>query len=172
MIDKLRSAASSTLGAIVIAVFTLLVLDVLWGVASRYLLGSQARWSEELARLLMVWLAMLGAALAYLQQKHLGVDVLMRQLHPDAQRVAQVFVHFWVLIFASVVLCYGGGQLVSQRFAAGQSLPALGISKAWFYLAIPISGLLIVLFSIESMIDAARGRFVIRPDDAPGEATV
>lgn len=172
MLDKLRSTASAALGVIAIVVFTLLVLDVLWGVVSRYLLGSQARWSEELARLLMVWLALLGAALAYLQQKHLGVDILMRQMHPDAQRVAQVFVHFVVLLFAAVVLCYGGGQLVSQRWASGQALPALGISKAWFYLAIPISGLLIGLFSIESMIDAARGRFVIRPDDAPGEATV
>ena len=172
MLEKTRSFAASALGAIAVAVFTLLVLDVLWGVASRYLLGSQARWSEELARLLMVWLAMLGAALAYLEQKHLGVDVLMRQLHPDAQRVAQVFVHGIVLVFAAAVLCYGGGQLVTQRFESGQLLPALGISKAWFYLAIPISGALICLFSIESMIDAARGRFVIRPDDAPGESTV
>lgn len=160
------------MGVIAISVFTLLVLDVLWGVASRYLLGSQARWSEELARLLMVWLAMLGAALAYLQQKHLGVDVLIRQLHPDAQRVAQVFVHGVVLLFAATLLCYGGGQLVTQRFASGQLLPALGISKAWFYLAIPISGLLICLFSVEAMIDAARGRFVIAPEDAPGESTV
>jgi TRAP-type C4-dicarboxylate transport system permease small subunit len=172
MLDKLRSGASSTLSLIAIVVFTLLVLDVLWGVASRYLLGLQARWSEELARLLMVWLALLGTVLAYLQQKHLGVDILMRQLHPDAQRVAQVFVHFVVLLFAGVVLCYGGGQLVQQRWTSGQALPALGISKAWFYLAIPICGLLISLFSIESMIDAARGRFVIHPEDEPGEATV
>ena len=46
---------------LLVAVFLILVIDVLWGVASRYLLGSQASWSEELARLLMVWLALLGA---------------------------------------------------------------------------------------------------------------
>lgn len=167
MIASLRSVASKVLGVLAVTVFTILVLDVLWGVASRYLLGNQARWSEELARLLMVWLAMLGAALAYLQQKHLGVDVLMRLLHPDAQRVAQVFAHFIVFMFSAAVLAYGGFDLVSQRWAAGQFLPALGINKGWFYLAIPISGVLLSIFSIEMMIESAKGRWIVRPEDIP-----
>ena len=141
---------------LIVTVFAVLVLNVLWGVISRYVLGDQARWSEELARLLMVWLALLGAVLALVQKEHLGVDVLVRKLHVDAQPMAQICVQMVVLLFAVLVLSYGGFQLTLQRWEAGQTLPALGISKAWFYLAIPISGLLMALVSLEEMVAVGR----------------
>lgn len=81
----------------------------------------------------------------------------MRALHPAAQRVAGVAAHLVVLVFSAAVLGWGGWELVSQRWAAGQLLPALGISKAWFYLAIPVSGALMSLFSLELVWLAARG---------------
>lgn len=143
---------------LIVTVFALLVVNVLWGVVSRYVLGDQARWSEELARLLMVWLAFLGAVLALVQKEHLGVDILVQKLHPDAQRIAVLCVQLVVLLFALVVLSYGGLQLTAQRWQAGQTLPALGISKAWFYLAIPISGVLMTLASLEGIFAAARGK--------------
>ena len=64
MLRAINQSVSRFLNLVLIAIFVILVLDVLWGVGSRYVLGNQARWSEELARLLMVWLALLGAALA------------------------------------------------------------------------------------------------------------
>lgn len=139
------------LKGILVVVFAILVLDVLWGVASRYLLGSQAAWSEELARLLMVWLALLGAALVCREERHLGLDVIVRSWPESVQRVDRIVVFLAVFIFATVIMLIGGWQLVSHRFESGQLLPALGIAKAWFYLALPVSGGLISLFSIESM---------------------
>ena len=59
--------------------------------------------------------------------------------------------HTCVGAFGLLIMTWGGGQLVAQRLAAGQVLPALGISKAWFYLSLPVSGILIVLFSLELM---------------------
>ena len=146
-----RAIILRALEALIVAVFALLVLNVLWGVFSRYILGDQARWSEELARLLMVWLAFLGAVLALLQKEHLGLDVLVLKLHPDAQRFALIAVQLVVLLFALLVLSYGGAQLTFQRWEAGQTLPALGVSKAWFYLAIPMSGILMSLVTLETL---------------------
>ncbi len=136
----------------------MLVVNDLWGVFARYLLGDKTRWSEKVARLLLVWLAMLGAALAVLDQCHLGVDVLTARFHSDAQRTVALFSQFVVLLFAALVLTYGGGQLLLQRWNSGQILPALGVSKAWFYLAIPFSGALISLFTLGTLIDTFRGR--------------
>jgi TRAP-type C4-dicarboxylate transport system permease small subunit len=158
--SSLRRHARRLLAVVTVSVFTILVLNVLWGVFARYLLGDQPRWSEEVARLLLVWLAMLGAALAVLDQCHLGVDVLTARFHPDAQRTAALFSQFVVLLFSALVLTYGGGQLLLQRWDSGQILPALGISKAWFYLAIPFSGALISLFSLGALIDTLRCRTV------------
>ena len=49
-------------------------------------------------------------------------------------------------------MAWGGGELVLSRFESGQMLPALDISRAWFYLALPVSGLLICMFSVESFL--------------------
>lgn len=153
-LSGLNRGLSHLLQGLLIAVFTVLVLVVVWGVVSRYLLGDQASWSEELARLLMVWLALLGAALVCREERHLGLDVVVRAWPEDVQRVARIFAHLCILSFAAAIMAWGGWQLVSQRFAFGQMLPALGISKGWFYLALPVSGALTSVFSIELMLAA------------------
>ena len=156
-LQKLNRGLATFLKWLLVAVFFILVIDVLWGVASRYLLGNQASWSEELARLLMVWLALLGAALACREDRHLGLDAIVRQWPDEVQGHGRLFVHVAVMTFALIVMAGGGWQLVDQRFAMGQTLPALGVAKAWFYLALPVSGLLITLFSLEAFVAALLG---------------
>lgn len=151
MLKRINDWTVWLLKILLVALFTLLALDVLWGVASRHLLGGQASWSEEVARLLMVWLALLGAALVARENKHLGMDTLARSLSPDAARLATILTQVVILSFAAWVMAWGGFELVSERFTRGQLLPSLGISKAWFYLALPISGVLITLYSVETL---------------------
>ena len=151
LLQKLNDALSAALKLLLVAVFLLLVLDVIWGVGSRYLFGTQASWSEELARLLMVWLALLGAALAAREDRHLGLDVIVRTWPEDIQRLGRLLVAVLIIIFAGGIMTWGGVQLVEQRFASGQTLPALGIARGWFYLALPVSGSLITLFMLESL---------------------
>lgn len=156
-LKSLNAGLCALLQGLLVAVFLVLVVDVLWGVVSRFVLGTQASWSEELARLLMVWLALLGAALVCREEGHLGLDAVVRQWPEDVQRIARLCVTVAVLAFASIIMAWGGWQLVSQRFAAGQTLPALGVARAWFYLALPVSGLLISLFSIETLLVGLSG---------------
>ena len=153
---QLNERLAAVLRWVLIGVFVVLVAVVTWGVASRYLLGDQASWTEELARLLMVWLALLGAALVCREDRHLGMDVVVRSWTEDAQRIARLFVTLLVLGFAAFVMAWGGWQLVSQRFASGQTLPALGVSRGWFYLALPFSGVLTVLFMLETLLTRLR----------------
>lgn len=148
---KLNDALSGALKLLLVTVFLILVIDVVWGVGSRYLFGAQASWSEELARLLMVWLALLGAALAAREDRHLGLDVIVRTWPDDVQRLGRLFVAVMIILFAGGIMAWGGAQLVEQRFASGQTLPALGIARGWFYLALPVSGALITLFMLESL---------------------
>lgn len=147
---RLNRFLVALLQVLLVVVFAVLVVDVIWAVLSRYLWGSQASWSEELARLMMVWLAFLGAALACREERHLGLDVIVRFWPQEVQRLGQLVVHGMIFFFAAGVMTWGGLELVKQRFASGQTLPALGIAKAWFYLALPISGALITLFTVEA----------------------
>lgn len=147
----LNRLVAQFLQRLLVGLFSLLVVVVLWGVATRYILGDQASWSEELARLLMVWLALLGTALVSREEKHLGLDVVVRSWPAPVQRLAQIFGYVAILVFAALIMAWGGWQIVEQRFASGQTLPALEVSRAWFYLALPVSGVLATAFTAESL---------------------
>jgi TRAP-type C4-dicarboxylate transport system permease small subunit len=58
-----------------------------------------------------------------------------------------------ISVFAAVVLIYGGYRLVSLTLTTSQPSPALHIEMGYVYLALPISGFFIVIFSIEMMVE-------------------
>lgn len=151
-----------------ISVFFILIVDVVLGVLSRYLFastipwvnklatftfGNPLRWTEELATFMLVWLVFCGAAIAYYDKAHLGINLLMEKFDPTARKVTRVISLLIVLIFTCAVMIWGGAQLVIERFDAGQMMATLGIHKAWQYLAIPFNGFFIAWFNICMIIE-------------------
>jgi TRAP-type C4-dicarboxylate transport system permease small subunit len=144
-LDPLRRA----LGAQNAAVLAVLILVVLWGVASRYLLGAQARWSEESARMLLVWLSVMGAAQAFGSASHLGMDVLVAKFHPRVAASVARFNLLLVVVFGLGLLAYGGGRFCLSTFQLGQHLVTLPLAKGWVYTCLPLAGLCITAFAVE-----------------------
>ncbi len=155
---------------VLVAGFGGLTLDVLWGVFSRYVLGEQSPWTEELAIYLLVWVSLLGAALTYSEKGHLGVDYFVGKMDPDAQRVAAIVVEVTVLIFACFALVYGGWVLVSQTLATGQVSPGLGIRMGYVYFAVPLCGAFFALFAAEHLWQLLRGQTVAESRDDVADA--
>ncbi len=69
----IKARLTRMLEILLIIAVALLVLDVVWGVFSRYIMGEQTKWTEELARFLLVWVSLLGGAVAVGTQGALGV---------------------------------------------------------------------------------------------------
>lgn len=136
------------LGRLLVLLMVLMTLDVLWGVFTRYVMGSQASWSEELARYLMIWVALLGAAFASGQGAHLAIDLLKPRLGQKQQRRVNFLISILVCAFAFTVLVIGGGRLMYVTHKLGQMSPALEIPKSYVYVVIPIAGILIILYQV------------------------
>lgn len=124
-----------------------LVITILWQVASRFLLNDPSSYTEEIARFLLIWIGMLGGCYAYRSKSHLGLDLLTTKLSPAAQRMASIAVTLVVILFAVVVLGYGGGRLVWLTLELHQTSASLGIPMGYVYSVLPISGVLLVLYS-------------------------
>jgi TRAP-type C4-dicarboxylate transport system permease small subunit len=155
MLALLRSARQilvKTLEWLVIGLLAVLVLDVLWQVFSRYVLRRPSSWTDELATLLIIWVALLGASVAFLQQGHLGVDYLVAKLPPRLRLPSEIIVHVVVGFFAATILIYGGSKLVALTLLTQQVSPALGVKMGHVYLALPVSGSFILLFSLEGAV--------------------
>ncbi len=137
---------------------TAMVASVVWQVLSRYLFVVPAAWTEELARFLLIWIGMLGAAYAYRQGSHLGVDLLANKLEESGRQRLHRIVHFVCLLFAASVLVMGGGSLVSMTWELKQYSAAMGLPIAYVYAVIPASGALICLFAAEAMVNGPTER--------------
>ncbi len=152
-IIKLKTWLEKGLELTVILVTGILVIDVVWGVFTRYVLGHQSPWTEELARLLLIWVSLLGASIGFIRKSHLGVDYFVNKLNERWRDIGQIIVYLLVAIFAYFVLIYGGSRLVSSALRNSQPTPALNLQMGYVYLAVPISGFFIVIFSIENIIE-------------------
>ena len=150
---KFKNAMTRALEVVLIVAVALLVLDVVWGVFTRYLMGEQAKWTEELARFLLVWVSLLGGAVAFGTKGHLGVDFFVGKFHPETRKLMAVVVHLIVLFFAGAVFLYGGGRVVADALAMEQMTPALGWKMGHVYLALPLAGIFIILYTVENLIE-------------------
>lgn len=135
--------------SLLVIIFAALVLDVVWQVASRYLIGQSSSFTEEFARFALIWLAILGAAYINGQPEgHLSMDFLVDKLSPQKQKARRRNIQFFMILFAVVVMIIGGGNLVYITLKLGQTSPALHVPLGYVYAIVPVSGLLIVYFCI------------------------
>lgn len=151
MLKKSRKALCRLLEIALILAVLVLVLDVLWGVFTRYAMGEQAKWSEELARFLLIWISLLGGAVAFGEKAHLGVDYFVGLMDPRVQKFLAVFAQMVILFFAATIFIYGGYRVVIDNL--GQTTAALQWKMGHIYLALPIAGVFIVFFTIEQMLE-------------------
>lgn len=60
--DKIYTTLNKVIEALLAVIFGLLVIDVVWQVVSRYVVGQSSSFTEEFARFSLIWLTVLGAA--------------------------------------------------------------------------------------------------------------
>lgn len=131
----------------------MMVILIFMQVVFRYLFNNPFSWTEELSRHLMIWAAFLGSALAYRRNAHLGVDLVIDVMSASAQKVVLIAVHCGIAAFALFLLVMGA-RVASRTM--GQFSSALSIPMGFIYLAIPVGGALLLLFSFEKLYFLAR----------------
>lgn len=127
-----------------------LVVNVLWQVASRYLLKSPSSFTDELARFLMIWIGLLGAAYMTAEKEHISLDTFLKKRSHDAQEKLKFFISLAIVIFSITVMIIGGSWLVYSRHLLDVRSTALNLPMSWVYAILPISGLLIIYFEFTS----------------------
>lgn len=158
---KLLTAVNSRLSrwAMYIAVACLfgLVAIVFWSVLRRYLFNDAPSYAEQVALLLVIHVAMFGAAAGVRDEGHIGMESLVGLLPAKVQFVVGNIVG-WITVVFAVTLFWGSLQMVMSVYPNG--IPTLGISEAFRYLPSVIAGVLIFLFSIEHLIAMFTGKEV------------
>jgi len=149
----LKRVLDRSLETLVVIVMAVLVLDVLWQVFARLVLKNPSTVTEEVATFMLVWVALLGAAVAMGRGAHLGIDYFVGKLPAKAKLATEVLVFFCVAAFSLLVMVVGGADLVASNFELGQVSPALHLNMGYVYLAVPLSGLFLTLYAIIGLVE-------------------
>ncbi len=132
-------------------ILCVMVLDVTWQVFSRYVLNDPSSFTDEVARFLMIWLALLGGAYLFGTRGHLAVTMLVDRFSPQKKMAVHLFSYLLIVLFAGFTLIYGGYNLVLRTIK--QVSPAVQIPMGYVYFILPICGMLIILYVVLNLLD-------------------
>jgi TRAP-type C4-dicarboxylate transport system permease small subunit len=118
-------------------------------VIARYALHNSLSWSEEVSRYIFVWISFLGLVAAYKAGSHVALDILIKSLKGIARKTLEIVNNTLILILSSAILISG-----MKLFQVGmrQKSPALKLPMHWVYIIVPVSGLLLLYFSLRTFI--------------------
>ena len=139
MLDRNLGWLVETCAGILVGVETLILLA---GVTARFVFRAPLTWSDELASLLFLWLAMLGAVVAYRRVEHMRMGALVdrrARLRPLADLLGLAAGLTFLALIAHPALEYALDE-------AAISTPALEISNIWRAAALPVGIALMLVF--------------------------
>ena len=120
-------------------------------VFSRYVLNNSLFWSEEVARIILVWLTFLAATVAYYQKLHPGVDTVWQRL-PRRLRNGAAFLSWLAgMVLFSVMILWGAKFAWFVRL---QITPALNIPKWVIMAVVPAAGVIFMVHALAGMAKA------------------
>jgi len=156
MESRIKIFVDRWLSWILIGLMAFSVLNVLWQVLTRFILKNPSSYTEEMARFLLIWIGMLGAAWASGQKMHLAIDFFTLKLRPELQKYIGLFIQAVIFLFAFFVMVIGGLRLVTITLALNQTSAALQIKLGYVYAVVPISGVIIMFYAVMLFIDYLR----------------
>jgi TRAP-type C4-dicarboxylate transport system permease small subunit len=116
-------------------------------VVARYVFGAPFQWSEEVARLALIWLTFVSAAFVMAEGRHIAVDMISTRVGKRGKMFVECL--SYVVVAAScLMLLIGGAKFVWYVGAVGS--PALGVPKSWWYGA---GGVGLLLMAIHTLIN-------------------
>jgi len=107
-------------------------------------------WTEEMARMCLIWIIMLGASVAVRDGTHFDVDVLPHPRTAAGLALSRMVVHTVILLVALIFLGFGWRFAM---FGYDQSSELTGINMIFIHVAWPFAGFTWVVFTLESFYD-------------------
>jgi TRAP-type C4-dicarboxylate transport system permease small subunit len=132
--------------ALVMASFLVLMLEVVL----RYGIGTSLEWTDEISRLLLVWITFTGIGLVILERKEIFAQVFTQKLSARAKQTWSAFIDFLVLAFNLFLIAFG---LQMTHFAWDLKTESLELPFSYFYFSIPL-GAAVAIFCLVKRIKA------------------
>lgn len=148
--NTLRNYVNKALEFVTVALLGFMVILGVWQIVTRYVFNKPSVLTEELLIYSFVWMGLLGAAYVFGKREHMRMSFFVEKFNENGQFYISFITEIAVMIFSALVLVWGGMNIVS--LGMGQISPSLGIAMGYLYIALPLSGVLTILYNIMNMV--------------------
>ncbi len=167
MIRRIWRAIDAAFEAVTVSCLVAVVLVLLWQVFSREILGNSPTWSEETARVLLVWIGFLAAAIGFRERSHIAITFIVDRFPALLRRGVEWLITGLILLFGLYLIVQGSEFVADTRHA---TLPGTGVPRSALYVAMPLAGFMIVLYTTLQIVGVDTARFGNETEEALGEA--
>ena len=152
-------AADTALGHLVeipAAILVVAEIVILFsGIVARYVLHTPLVWSDELASILFLWLAMLGAVIAFRRGEHMRMGALVNRASPATRALLDMVAVAAALAFLLLLQAPGYEYASEERYV---TTAALEIPNIWRAAALPVGTALMLLIALLRLVERAQWR--------------
>ena len=156
-LHKVRDGLMRILGAAAIFLFAVMTVVGTWQIVSRYVFNSPSTVSEELLTYSFAWMALLSSAYVFGRREHMRMAFLANKLHGGTRKVLELLSEVFSFAFAAVVMAYGGVEIT--KLTMTQVTASLQIPMGYVYVVLPVTGFLIMFFSLVNALDTLAADF-------------
>ena len=140
---------------VILLVFMVVLIFV--QVVMRYVFNSSLSWSEELARILFIWVSWVGISLGQKKGEHIKITMVTDKLKGGAKKAVLLLADVCTIVILAV-LCIKGTEVVSQIMGLGAAMPATGCPKWLVYAAVPVSCFLMAVRVVKDFVFTLTGK--------------
>ncbi|KJS19249.1 MAG: hypothetical protein VR72_19745 [Clostridiaceae bacterium BRH_c20a] len=128
--------------------FTIMIFMGIMQVLFRYVFDSSLYFTEELARFMFVWAVFLASAVCSRRQIHAAIELFVSWMPKKLRKVVMIISSAFTIFFFALISVKG---IEITIITWSQASPALEAPMGLIYLAIPVGGLLMLIFTIENL---------------------
>lgn len=156
MLHTIRKGMDLVLSFASALIFGAMVIIGTYQIVTRFVFNSPSTVSEELLTYSFTWMALLATAYVFGKRDHMRMGFLADKFSAKVQKALSVGAEVLIMLLAGAVMVYGGFTIVQLTMT--QSTASLGIPMGVVYIILPVSGVLIVFYSILNIADLVAGQ--------------
>lgn len=148
---KVRGNIMRVLGIVIVCLFMLMTVIGTYQIVTRYFFNRPSTVSEELLTYSFTWMALLGSAYVFGKRDHMRMGFLADKITGMTKRCLEVIIDLLTFAFAGVVMVYGGISITKLTMI--QTTASLRVPMGYIYVIVPVTGVIIMLFSLMNAAD-------------------
>ena len=159
---KIKAGIMRVLSIVIIFLFAFMTVIGTYQIVTRYFFNKPSTVSEELLTYSFTWMALLASAYVFGKRDHMRMGFLADKISGSVKKYLEVTIDLLTFAFAGVVMVYGGISITKLTMI--QTTASLRVPMGYIYVVVPVTGIIIMMFSLMNAADMLHTDFSKKED--------